>query len=570
MALRPLLLAWHPAHLHPTSLGPSVLQATDVVPLNQSAWQTAVEAGARVIARPWEYVDQALIASVRSLARQSLESWQAHAGQFANHHSFPEGTEQLDAARVWMAYRDWHYSRALLERLDPLLRKAPRWHVPLPGPKLFTSWYGGNDIPAWAVQSLPGHREIEWIPNPHRGTPSKETSHSAPLSLPTKEWHLVNLLGLTDPLHHVERVLGRTSDVVVAHDQELSGCFDLFQSWSTREPRIRCLQLPAAESAGGETGGTFLALDASGKDPIGDAAIRELWPRHALLKRELDALVSRNGLPRSILVSDHASPEGLLILGLARQHGIPGESIAHSSRVLDPPFGMMPPDTSKWTYFASTRTDGTLARRLLPEGRARIRVRPSPRFRIGPRRVIRMARRLLAPAPATLRVGIVVTSGEAPLAPDFPISELLAQVRNLCSEPGMLKRRVQLVFRLRELEDSDRLFTEAIEGGDLPAVILRGTVENRLGFYRACDLLIELGSPGTAALESIADGTPVLRLCTGVLGGTDALRCAVHVVGKPASPWAGDLAFFCNNSLARRRLALRQFLALAGQTLEFS
>ena len=71
-----------------------------------------------------------------------------------------------------------------------------------------------------------------------------------------------------------------------------------------------------------------------------------------------------------------------------------------------------------------------------------------------------------------------------------------------------------------------------------------------------------------AALESIADGTPVLRLCTGT--SADALRCSVQRIMEPLSPWTGDLAIFCNNTFARRRLALLQFLALAGQTMELS
>ncbi len=568
MSLRPLLLAWHPAHLQRPYSEPMPLESVDVVPLNQVAWQAAVECGACVVVRPWEHVDAELLAAVHAQTHQSLQSWQSDARSIALAKGLPENTEHLDAARVWMAYRDWHYCSALLERLTPLLRQTPVLYAPRPPPMLFTSWYRGNDIPALALQALADRPEVSWLPPIHPDALDKASLPYEADSLPYQNWHLVHLLGLTDPVHHVERVLRRDGHVLIAYDRELSGSIDLFKSWSHREHRIHCIELPIGNAVAELHQAAFPPLVHASKDLIGEAAIRELWPRHAQFRLTLDRMLLRHGLPRSVVVSDHASPEGLLILEMARKHGICGESIAHASRVLDSPFRMLPPDTSNWTYFASTRTDRNLARSLLDAGEAEVKIRPSPRFRVGPRRILRMVRRLLAPARRNLRIGIVVTSGEAPLTPDFPVSLLLEQVRSVCGVSGNFKRPLELVFRLREHEDSERLFAEAIGDTCLPATIQRGTAENRRMFYRECDLLIELGSPGTAALESIADGTPVLRLCTGT--SADALRCSVQRIMEPLSPWTGDLAIFCNNTFARRRLALLQFLALAGQTMELS
>lgn len=557
---RGVLVAWSAAHIRRAFHDGAQAEGLEVFPLNQKAWQAASEQGARICLEPWRLAGPALIEAASNHAWQALSRWRETVFECADGEGVdPAQLYHMDAARLWMAYRELHYCRLLLEEGLPRIPLERKLVVPSASPRLFDRWYGENDIPAHALAGLAITQPMERMDVPH-GSGPLTLACVLPEPADGQRWHWVDLFGLSDPLHHIKRARARGGLVRLGFESELSGHIPSYRAMAERDPEIQLFEYPTAVE-----GASRARVQARHADPLAEAAVRELWPRHRAMRAAIHALVDRDGPPASIIASNHVSPAGLVALETAAMHGMPGELVSHGGTALHPPFLMLPPPRANWRNRVGTGNEKQFVDGMKGDAPWRTEVMPSPRFRIGPKRIARFIHRNVRRSDGVIRVGIAVTTGEASHAPDTSVLRVLAQVATLSRPPGSLRHHVQLSVRLREFEDSDLLFQSVIREAGGEARVYHGKVADRQAFFENQDVIVEVGVPGTVTLEAIAAGVPCFRM-PGQKGGTQPI---LHVPElDDTEPWQGGLGSICNNGWARRRLALKQFLSLAIATRE--
>lgn len=244
------------------------------------------------------------------------------------------------------------------------------------------------------------------------------------------------------------------------------------------------------------------------------AVVGQLWPRRQALAERL-AAATRDLDIASVHSSDHVSDSGWALASLAEKRNVPLHLEAHGGMPLQPAFWLPEVLTArgKITLWNEAATDH-YRKRLDGNGVSAwsLDARTPPaleRQRLSkPHIVLRRATAIFQP----LRIGILVTTGQLAFAPDIALLPALKALGRLAH--GALASGCKLAFRMRQLEDDERVFRHATGlGGRQKGVSFQRAGEGSLRrFVNLNDICVEFGAPTSAALTAIAYGVPVVRL----------------------------------------------------------
>lgn len=516
-------------------------------PLNQKAADPLLASGGKLFLPGfWDLLRIEDLLALDDVADRFARAWQADPYRY-------------EALRAWIWAREAEWTKRLLGSLETSLVMLPRYIVPWRSPRGCGDWHGASLAPqvALAEWCQAESREIIRIADPC----GEEAGHSGSLSscaditsLTDKRWILFSGFGVPDLIFNIERAMrGNDAEIVLWPDWNEPGLLTGIEKFvAATAGRVRVLEAPQGLPSGELTA------------PFGSGLLGQ-WlcdSREDLsaAERVLASLFAQMP-PMFCVFSDHDCARTRLLFEICDRKDVPIIALPHSSWPMADPFLTMPhAPRQKCTYLAATRRGArALAARLQSVAKVPPSPIPSPRYRITFPRCARALWRCLTPRVGPIRVGIVVTTGEAVVAPDIALSEVAASLRMLTEIPAQLAEQVVLLGRLRDTEDRIAVLRE-ICAISADRIRWEGSSERPpVMFLRDLDVIIELGNPGSIMLESFAQSVPFLR------GGPVSRRRVDLMLPEflvprlsPEDPWS-SLGPLVASSRKRSILALRQF-----------
>lgn len=145
-------------------------------------------------------------------------------------------------------------------------------------------------------------------------------------------------------------------------------------------------------------------------------------------------------------------------------------------------------------------------------------LQPWSTLQVDPRRKLaHRIRRSIKGCTEGLRVGVVVTTGQAHVAPDVSPEIVFGQISRLCALIGSLKPDTKIVIRMRDSQDSSALLIKYLQGQLDQSRVRQVTVSGQsdepfLKFVRPCHRIVEVGVPTSATYEAFMYHIPAYRL----------------------------------------------------------
>lgn len=467
---------------------------------------------------------------------------------------------EVNSARAWLWAREAAFLRQLLATLEH------RCGVPsylVPRAKFFrpTNWHNANCAALAVMEShAVDGASIKWLDLPEMPTHSTPIP-SSPLIAPAEKWLLFSAFAIPDLAHHLARLL-------------FEGSWSIRLLLDPRDPLPAGVVAALQTAAGRRLQLCWLDLQLQATSPLAPPVIGDrlgewiLATSHdpASMERQLTSLVAQDGFSGCV-VSDHHSAQTLILRRLCAAMSAPLCVVPHSSWPMDTPFALGGTSSPHEIHLASTRRAAEHIAAHTPVPLAAHPL-PSPRYRPKMVRFLRRLRRWLALSAKPLQIGAIITSGEEISAPDMALIDIVDSLRILCQTLGHTPRAVELHVRLRAAEDRQEVLATLLDTQALSVFWEKSTQRTPFQFLQDVDLVVEIGTPGSATLECFAQPVPVLRL-----GPVDQRHRAQLLPATLVPCLSADAtgSEILQTYLARRwlrlTLALRQWLYLVTQTL---